>query len=285
MKMAKASVAKKANLSKIKLEKVKVKWPKSQAGGFAENYSSGLKYALASDNNAQACGFVWCKDFLQDAYLAYFNKNSRSTYGFKYDFNKDVPLSIKSTKLLLANRSDKRFKAKMKKAVDFINQVEVELKMRKKTKAYECIDPPKAFEECGVFLLDGNKRWYASPVMISLYTLLLRVGSKHLKTHGTWRDTCNMMIAGDVSPYQSYDQSQITTALPGIEHIIKYNDRKVFGSNMLKNYPDSIGTSSMHHNSGICAFTQGHTSSNFPGWIAFGTEPPKPKKKPKPCTA
>ena len=273
----------KVDMSKIKMDKVKIKWPKEQASGFAENYSSGLKYALCSDNNAQACGFVWCKDFLQDAYLAYFNKNSRNTYGFKYDYKKDVALSIKSTKLLLANRSDARFRAKIKKAVDFINQVETELKMRKKTKAYECIDPPKAFEDSGVFLLDGNKRWYSSSVMISLYTLLLRVGSKHLKKHGTWRDTCKMMIAGDVSPYQSYDKNQITTALPGIEHIIQHNDRKVFGKNMLKNYPDTISTNSMHHNSGICAFTQGHTNANFPGWIAFGQKP-KEKKKSKPCT-
>lgn len=273
----------KVDMSKIKMDAVKIKWPEKQASGFAENYSSGLKYALCSDKNEQACGFVWCKDFLQDAYLAYFNKNSRQTYGFKYDYTKDVPLSLKSTRLLLANRSDKRFQAKMKKAVDFVNQVEKELKMHKKTKAFICDDPPEAFKESGVFLLDGNKRWYSSSVMLSLYTLLIRVGSKHLKKHGTWRDTCNKMIAGEVSPYQSYDRDQIQQALPGIEHIIKHNDRKVFGKDIKKNYPNAIATSSMHHNSGICAFTQGHTVANFPGWIAFGTNPEE-KKKPAPCT-
>lgn len=265
-----------------KMKKVKIKWPKKQAGGFCENYSSGLKYALCSDNNAQACGFVWCKDFLQDAYLAYFNKNSRQTYGFKYDYKKDRPLSIKSMKLLLANRSDKSFRAKMVKARDFLNQIETELKMRKKSTLFEAIDPPQAFTT-GVFLMEGNKRWYMSPPMISLYTLMIRVGAKHLKKHGTWRDTINMMIAGDIKPYQGSDVHQLKIAMKGIDHILKHNDREIFGKDMKKNFPDKINTSSMHHESGICGFSNGYNSGIFPGWYAIPFETGDAKISGNPC--
>lgn len=263
------------------MKKVKIKWPKTQVGGFCENYSSGLKYALCSDKNEQACGFVWCKDFLQDAYLAYITKSVRQIYGFKYDYKKAVPLAMKSTKLLLVNRSDKRFKAKMKKAVDFLNQIEKELKMRKKTVLYECLNPPKAFADTGVFLMEGNKRWMMSPPMISLYTLLIRVGSKHLKKHGTWRDTIKMMLAGDVKPYQVSDKQQLQTSIKGIEHIIKHNDRKIFGNNLTKNYPKSIGTSTIHNDSGICSFSNGYISSTFPTWFTIPLENLEPSAYPQ----
>tara|TARA_Y100000034_G_scaffold86053_1_gene103161 strand:+ start:7804 stop:8583 length:780 start_codon:yes stop_codon:yes gene_type:complete len=256
----------------VAIKKVKIVWPKTQLGGYSEVYSSGLKYALCSDKNEQATGFVWCKDFLQDAYLAYFNQGKQSIYGFSYSFSTDRPLSTQSTKLLLANRSDKRFHAKMKKARDFVNQVEKELKMVKKTVLYQATDPPKAFEECGVFLMEGNKRWHLSPPMISLYTLLIRVGSKHLKKHGTWRDTCQMMIDGKVSPYQSSDREQIQTAMKGIDHILKHNDRTVFGKDVKKNYPNGIATHSMHNDSGICAFSNGYNSGTFPGWYSIPFE-------------
>ena len=35
------------------MDQVKIKWFEKQPGGYSENYSSGLQYALASDKNEQ----------------------------------------------------------------------------------------------------------------------------------------------------------------------------------------------------------------------------------------
>lgn len=254
------------------IQEVEIKWPEEQQRGFSEAYSSGLQYALCNDDYQQATGFVLCKDFFQDAYAAWENKNKRSIYGFTYEYNVSLPLATKGIKILLANRFDAHFSAKMEKSIKFLNEFEEELGMEPKSMLYKCIDPPEFFKQNGVYLIEGSDRWLIAPPMLSLYTLLIRIGCKHLKKNGNWRTTCEKIASGEISQYQNNDQYQIQTAMKGINHILKHGDKKIFGEERAKNYPNDIETGTLHHYTGIVGFTQRYNPEKFPGWFSIPFE-------------
>lgn len=233
----------------------------------AEIYSSGLQFALASDKHEQACHFVFCKDFFQDAYQGYFNKKSRSIYSFSYDPKKNRPLSEKSFNIFVLNASDKDFHTRIPGAHDFMVQVERAMKMKQKTEVFEVSTLPDWAVKKGVriFMFKSNKRWYASPVMISLYTLLVRVAFLH-KEGRPYKETINRLCSGKIAPYQNNDRGYMQTGAIGLAHILKHGDRKVFGRDLMKNFPADLDIHTMHNSMGIVAYSQGSCQTVFPNW-------------------
>ena len=237
------------------------------ASHISEIYVSGLQYALVSDKHQQACRFVYCKDFFQDAYQGYFLGKRKGIYGFTYDPKKNRPLSTKSLNILVMNANDQSFYKKVPGAQDFLIQIEHALKMKQKTSVFEAKNVPDwaKSKKIRMFLFKSNKRWYASPVMISLYTLLVRVAFLH-ETGKPYKDTISKLCSGEINPYQSHDRSYMNTGIIGLAHIIKKGDRKVFGREIKKNFPPDIDINTMHDCMGIVAYSLGNCQSRFPQW-------------------
>lgn len=238
----------------------------------AQIYGSGLQYALCSDKNEQACNFVYCKDFFQDAYQAYFCKTKRAIYGFSYDYKKNKPVSLKTLKLLLLNSSDKKFSNKISSAQDFMNQIEKDLKMRGKTNFSQVSNPPEWYKR-DIWLVETNKRWYSSPVMLSLYTLLLRIGFVH-KLGTNYVETIEKVCQGEIKPYQKNDHSYMKNGAKGLAYILSKGDKFIFGNDPLKNYPKNISIGDMHNRMGIVAFSNATCKAKFQNWYV-GFEPEK----------
>lgn len=231
-----------------------IKWLETKKKSIAQIYDSGMEYSFVSDGLKQSHEFVYCKDFLQDAVHGSLNERDASVYGFVYDHKNK--LCNKKTRILLTNRSDKKFGESMKKIIDFVNQFAKKLHL-KPTKAYPVSNPPKKYEKCGVFLTEGSVKWMNSPPLLSMYTLLLRCGGSH-----TIGNDCMATVEGinnwTVNSYGQEDGLQITEALPGIKDILKLGYRPFFYIDDKKNYPEEVDTDTMHESGGIVSFSSAY---------------------------
>jgi hypothetical protein len=226
-------------------------------------YNSGLEFAFMSNDKRQATYFVTCKDFLQDALYAQLHETSSSIYGFTYNAKTMPPISLDKTRIILVNKSDPKFMQKAENVKDFINQFCKRLKM-KRTNIFQISNPPSKYSN-GALYLSGSAIWQNSPPLISLYSLLLRVGFSHTKGQDCM-DTINAIINGKINAYCSNDKSYLTTSKKGIDRILKLGYRKFFFIDSHKNYPLGTPIGTMHNSSGINAFANGYTKKLAPYW-------------------
>lgn len=244
------------------MKKIKIEWL-AKKSNLSQIYSSGLEYCFVSDDNKQVCSFVLCKDYLQDALLATHNDKQARVYGFGYDPKKDLPLCMTQTRLALANSSDNDFMDKIPHLLDFLNQIERKLHLLR-TVVYQVKNPPKKYEKCSVILLHGSNRWMLSPPMISLYTLLIRVGFRHTKDK-PFEETIKGVAGGKIAPYQTNDAHYLKSAEQGIDLILKHGYARIFYKEPKRNFPN-IDVNTMHNNFGIVGFAAGSTKGHVKYW-------------------
>lgn len=236
----------------------------------------GLEYALVSEDYRQIHQLVWCKDFLQDAIYGHINKKKVNIYGFQYDPETDPPIYMEQTRLVVANWKDKDFEQKLLgNCRDFLHQIETLLKL-KKTTMEACENPPPRYKKCGIFLLNGSKRWMSAPPMVSLYTLLIRLGFVHPVGQSA-QTTLQQVKDGKLTPYNHHpgkdtDADLLRQVYKGVERILITGDRRLFRGGLSQNYPkkNNSGTSfsihQMHENCGMVGFTTAYNKTDFPHW-------------------
>jgi hypothetical protein len=250
---------------KTKSNKKRIKWYEGRAS-LSQALSSGLEYAFVSKERKQCCPFVLCKDFLQDAVYNQVYKTKKSIYGFSFDPSKHEPIDLTKVRMVLANSQDADFSNKIPACLDFINQIEACLGIVKtKTIVRECAFPPKKYKKGGVWYFESNRRWLSSPVMLSLYTLLLRVGFCH-KIGDTYNVTIERVSSYSSFEYQQGDRSKLYDSKKGIVRILKKGDKNIFYKEIEKNYPKGISISTLHNDLGIVAFSNEYTKHTVPYW-------------------
>lgn len=249
---------------KSDMAKTDVQWLKSSSTGhIGQIYSSGIEFCFVSDDNRQCHPFVYCKDFLQDAVHGHLHNKRASIYGFSYDPASKPPISLKRTRIALANKSDKAFASRIPAMLEFLNYFAKQLKL-KRTRAYEVTNPPKKYGS-GVFVTIGSPRWMNSPPLLSMYSLLMRVGLAHT-VGADPMTTLEGVASGKVKPYQANDRTQLAGALKGIREILKVGYRKFFYIDTEKNYPKGAVIDTMHNSCGIVGFSSGYSRGVVPYW-------------------
>lgn len=231
-----------------------IKWRKAPLNAkVLQIYSKGLEYALVSPEYEQCHSFVWCKDFLHDIIFASIHNKWFEVYRFKFDPEVDPLPCLDRIRLLITNSKDKKFSSKIPATLDFINQIEDRLGI-KKSFVRKCNDPPEGYENSGVFMFEGNKRWIQSPPMLSLYTLMLRVGFCH-SIGDDFESTIKAVKNGDIKPYQKRDSYFLKHAESAFNKIIKIGDKKIFFKDIKLNYPVDMQINSLHNKMGIVGFS------------------------------
>lgn len=244
----------------------KYEWLKGE-GSFSEQYGRGMQYALVNDSGKQVHHFVWCKDFLHDLIFGEIHKVPINIYRFTYKSGTDIPPPNKKIKIAVVNLYDKDFESKIENALDFINQIEAEMGFIP-SRVFKSENPTEKYQKSGIFVFEGSKRWLNAPVLLSMYTLLLRVGMTH-SVGSPCMETLKGVADGTIKPYQSYDQDYSKKALPGIERIIQNKPGKIFHRTMKHNYPENLDSSTMHHRFGIVTFAEGTNRHRMPAkWYA-----------------
>jgi len=215
-------------------------------------YNKGLEYAILSDNYELCHPLVWCKDFLHDVVHSSLTGKNFEIYRLKYNPSINPKACIKETRILVANARDNRMHKKIDGCLDFINQIEDRIGIPR-SKVRKCLNPCLNYHENNVFIFQGNKRWIFSPPMLSLYTLLIRVGFAH-KTGKDYNLTIQDLKSGNIKPYQSKDTRWITEVEPALEKIIRVGDKKIFYKDINLNYPSSMIVDTMHNRMGIIGY-------------------------------
>ena len=247
----------------IKKYKKKVVWYEKRQS-LNQIYSSGLAFAFVSQKNKQVIPFVLCRDFLQDAIQGFLIGSKRTIYGFHYDPTEDEPIVVDQTRLLVSNSTDSKLAEKIPACLDFLNQIERKLRIPL-TRVRECNDPPKKYARSGVWYFEGGGRWIKSPPMISLYTLLIRVGLVHAVGE-PFMTTVDKVATGTIKGYMSEDRDRLNQGMKGIKRILEKGDRKIFCKDIKSNYPKTIEVGTMHNSCGIVGFAKGYTQTYFPVW-------------------
>jgi hypothetical protein len=245
----------------------------NHGGHIAQVYSTGLEYAFCTLDYKQHLPWVYCKDFLHDAVYSFLHGTNLSIYGYQYDPKSQPAPNLKRMRLLVANKSDNDFGSKIENVVDFVNQVEKDLKIPSFTRAFKCVDPPEVYKTCGVYMFSGSHHWLLSPPMISLFTLSVRAGFVHTKGN-PYKQTIDSIIAGQIPSYQTADVLQLKTAKVGLERLVRDGYQTVFGNDMKANYPPGIAIGTMHNNFGIVSFSKELTKTHVPAWHAVSSAEP-----------
>lgn len=221
----------------------KIKWCEyGSKSHILQIYKRGMEFAFVSESNEQCHPFVFCKDFLQTVVFSQINEKPINVFSFSYNPEKN-PISTKKLLLLVRNNNDPDFMKRIFKSCMMLNQIDLKLKM-----ARTCV---KTCEESTALVI-ASPRWMISPVMLSMFTLLLRVGMTHDSGSSALK-TMRLLLSGKTKPYQSRDAAQLSVAMIGINKIIDEGDRKIFGRNMPANYKDS-DVVSIHRN-GILSYS------------------------------
>jgi hypothetical protein len=243
--------------------------------------TEGIEYALISDDYEQVHQLVWCKDFIQDAIHSFINKKKITIHGFSYDPDVDRPISMKRTRLMVTNWRDEQFGKQLQEGVlPLIHEVEDRLKMSR-TILQKCKKVPPRYARPGAWILDSSIRWSKAPPMISFFTLLIRLGMSRESGDSlekTFRKIKLCKKKGYFDDGTNQDRLQTRRAEKGIKYIIKHGDRKVFFSDVKKNYPPLgipiepnkfVTVATIHNKTGIVAFSQRTTQNLFPRWHRF----------------
>lgn len=243
-------------------EQAKVEWAVNH--GTAQIYSSGVELALCSDDNRQIGPFVFCKDFFQDAILAYLHQTTCSIYSYKYDPATMPPIPQQNLKVLIANAGDNQFEEKIAGVTDLLHQIESKLGVALTT-IQKCGSPPAKYAKSGIFLMTADKIWMHAPPLLSMWTLLARNGLQH-KPKDKWDDTIQQIIDGKRPPAQKNDHIYLTYGKPGIDLVLDKGIVALFGNDMKSNYPKDKAGHAMHHWAGVVSFGSCKARQHFPQW-------------------
>lgn len=231
----------------------KIAWHKGSPMRILQIYNKGLEFALVSNKFEQCHPFVWCKDFLHDVIYADLHDKVVEIYRFKYNPQIDPRVCRNETRLLVTNQRDSKLSIKIDNVLDFVNQIEEVLHFPK-TKVRKCINSPQEYKH-GVFLFQGSKRWQNSPPLLSLYSLLIRIGFSH-QIGTNFNTTISLLKEGHLKPYQTKDSKWIAEVEPALHKIIRLGDRKIFYRNIKFNYPQNFLIDHIHNSLGIMAFAR-----------------------------
>jgi hypothetical protein len=226
----------------------------------AEIYSSGVQFAMFNDQNEQICQWVVCRDFFSELIWSQIHNKPAGIYGFKADPSVDPKIDFENTRFLIRNRQDKNFLDKIDGIVDFVNQIEDIMNLRKTE-----IFIVNSKEKNGEIATVASGRWMRSPVLLSMYSLFLRVGFCHT-VGDNWKDTVKKMVKGEIKPYQRNDAEYLKQSIKGIEKILTIGYKNIFYVQPKFNYPEKKNVSKLHNSSGIVSFSSGDAKTICNGW-------------------
>ena len=245
---------------------VELEWPKTKKS-YSQVHAKGLEYAFVNADLQVLHTPFTCKDYLQDTVMSQHHQIPVTIYGFSHTPGKNPILDLDRTRLLLVNAEDEKFLEKIPSMLEFVNQIEKKLKL-KRTKASLVGNPPKKYNNGAVYLL-GSNRWLLSPPLISLYSLLLRVGFLH-KSGDDYQKTIDRLVSGTIKGLQHNDRDMMTTGKKALEWLFSNGYAKMFYKDAKRNYStksgDPIEVSTMHNYMGIVNFANMKCQSDFPYW-------------------
>ena len=214
-------------------------------------YSSGLEFAFVSAEGEQCHPFAYCKDFLQDAIWAEINETKVSIFSFSHVHGENPPVDMEKTRLAVRFKGKKEMAEMCEKSLRFLHEADKAFDFEPSEMLYGGKYKDGADD---IYVFVGDKKWMYSPVMISLYSLLVRIGMTY--EEGDWRahfESASKYVG-------SNDKRYAESAKKTLDVLVGKRMEDVFADEMAKNYP--VGSNGglvagMHGSSGVVAFGKG----------------------------
>ena len=236
----------------------------------SEIYQSvGIQFALLSapKNGYKQCHpLVKCRDFLQDAVRCVIPNNGISEckiYGFKYGNTINPLVDLNKMRMLVTyldkdlNMTDSSIK--MLYALKLIHHYEKVMDLKVKTRQKQI--KHKDFKN-PIWIFTGNKIWIESPVLISLYTFLIRLGDKKIEfTNHTGLENIYKQLVedniDDIGRIKDNDIRYLKTIGPKLGLFIKNYKEILFKGKFDRMFLDTTTSiNSFHDNSGILSMAK-----------------------------
>ena len=251
----------------------KIQWFKNPKSLAEEYQSVDTQFALANASGEEVLichEWVKCRDFLNDAIRATVQNKKSEIYGFKFD-ETNPKIDIESTTMAVTRQtldSDdavKKFCDEINNAILLLNHFE-SIASEELTTVNE-IDATGS-NRTKVFLFKSPKMWITSPHLISMYSLLIRLGSKNLEfeigNETSLTKAFEKMII-DYSKAGDKDASYIKSCGSILHHTVKnykslfdsIEDGEFCGFHDMYLKESSIGE--FHNHTGIVALANGLT--------------------------
>lgn len=229
---------------------------------------TGIIFAFMTSpkNGYKACHeWVKCRDFLQDAVRTQLTGNACSIYGFKFDSKVNPPVDTCKMRMLVSKYSFNEnellhFREKMTFALSLINHFE---KLAKISLTHLQEVNVKDSVKKMVFLFTGSKIWVQSPFLISMYTLLIRLGDKELKFKNAieLKEKFKDLSNSDDNGKTTDNDARYLKILWDKLHKIIENRAKLFTKEegVHDIYWKNVSTSNFHNNTGIWSLAKSIT--------------------------
>ena len=234
---------------------------------YCEEYQpTGFHYAFLSTDNKMCHHWIKCRDFLQDALRNQLTGRADAIYSFHYKPGRDPKVNTKRTMILVrkipvpeTEIAKKDFKEMMKYALRLVNHYE---KVHKFSPRSKIIIAKEKGRNGDVYLFRGPGVWSQGPIMIAIYTFLIRLG--HFKPVFSNEKSLQMEYNRIInSQKQTNDTRYLKLIHKNLHLAIEHRNKHLFkrpgwkkGDKIL--FHDS-NMSSFHHHSGIVSLSQFNT--------------------------
>jgi len=136
----------------------------------SEEYQpTGMYFAFLSTKNEMCHTWIKCRDFLQDAVRNQLTGRSDEIYGFCYLPKENPKIDLRKTRLLVKGI---KLDEVIKYSLQLVNHYERVAGLTPISKVVKTDD---------MYIFLGPGEWSQSPVLISLYTLLIRLGCRKIE--------------------------------------------------------------------------------------------------------
>lgn len=232
---------------------------------------TGMMFSFCSkskkDGKMYQCHpWVKCRDFLHDAMRAQLlSKKMDDIWGFSFseenpriDFNK---IRILVGKQQGVYGSD-TFDTTIKRALRILNVVEKFGKISL-TKKFKVNMEEKGTHKTAAYMFVGSKEWMQSSFMVSLYTLLIRIGDKDIKFKSNMTDLIRALKESIENTLDGdRDDTYLKHIINKIEVIVSRRYELLYMENGFKSYMTNkdFGKYNFHDRSGIVSLSNTSTA-------------------------
>ena len=216
----------------------------SKPYSLAEIYQSvKISFSFITKELKQVNPYFVCRDFAHDCVRTNHTGKSSSIYGFSYDLKEDSPIDPDNTRMLIKNIEPQE----VADGVHLLNHYE-EMAGVEKTVVKDYFQDDEKH-----YMFISDKFWQQSSFHISLYTMLIRLGNKHLK----FKDDKGLQDAYDKA-FEKWSGDNDLKYMREVRKIINKFVTHSFDKNYFLEYSD-LAIHSFHNHGGIFSLATGVT--------------------------
>jgi hypothetical protein len=231
----------------------------SPSSVYVPSFLDQVQFGFVSENASIVGRTHSCRDYLIDLLIRQINGADFYTLDYVHQLGPRVCLMQMRLSVIRRNIHDDD----VERTLDLVHQMEDLLNIRPRSMVRTLKFSDSNFGPIMLWL--GSKEWLIAPPMVSLYSLLIRVGQWHI-VGNKWDQTWSDCIQTERS---SRDWTNLSSGRLGIDRLIGDGIVATFGTDIKRNYPLTEDHNT-HGYYGLSSFTSKSCKHLCPHWYKDG---------------